>query len=297
MGSEGQWERLSSEVLFAGGPDEQVKLTVDQAVRPDGVTVSYPHVDVPDSVRVLAVHKGLIPVVTQHHYLSDARITDLPGGLVNRGETPVDAARRELAEETGLDAGWVHHLGTVVTARAAATEKVHLYLAHRCTPGPAAPDAGESVETDWRTWHRLAEDDVAALTSAVCPALGDASSMTAVLSAHAPIRMVGGELPPRTSSVSAAAWDAYVVTWLRDPIADPNMILVWLDLAVGRYPKAASILAELEASHAVDGEVAWNRAAEGFRVLGYAEGQPNRNALSPPTLRRKILAKWFPELA
>lgn len=46
--SSGRWIKQDSRVLFTGGPDDRIHLTVDHAVRPDGVTVAYPHVDAPD---------------------------------------------------------------------------------------------------------------------------------------------------------------------------------------------------------------------------------------------------------
>ncbi|MEU9167688.1 hypothetical protein AB0D34_07815 [Streptomyces sp. NPDC048420] len=48
MNSDGRWTKQDSQVLFTGGPDDRIHLTVDHAVRPDGVTVAYPHVDAPD---------------------------------------------------------------------------------------------------------------------------------------------------------------------------------------------------------------------------------------------------------
>ncbi|MFF0131026.1 NUDIX hydrolase [Streptomyces mirabilis] len=267
MNSDGRWIKQDSRVLFTGGPDDRIHLTVDHAVRPDGVTVAYPHVDAPNSVRVLAVQRGQVAMVTQHHYLHGT-ITDLPGGLVDEGEEPADAARRELAEETGLRATWLFSLGAVATARATSTEKAHLYLAHGCTPGPASQDAGESVQTHWRSWHELNEPDVTALLAVMPFPVGDAASLAAVQRNGVALRAVGGTLPARGDDLLAAAWAAYTVAALRDPIADDRLSLVWLDLAMGGFAEGAVILAELEAAYeGPDSEQAWERAAHRFWSL------------------------------
>lgn len=39
---------MGSRLLYAGGPRSSVELRVDQAERPDGIIVDYPHVAVPD---------------------------------------------------------------------------------------------------------------------------------------------------------------------------------------------------------------------------------------------------------
>ncbi|WP_411133457.1 hypothetical protein [Streptomyces sp. C10] len=62
-----RWRRLQSEILFTGGPKDRIRLAVDQAVRPDGAVVAYPQVATPDSVCVLAVHHGRVPMVTHQH--------------------------------------------------------------------------------------------------------------------------------------------------------------------------------------------------------------------------------------
>ncbi|MGW3313386.1 hypothetical protein ACWDG9_43255 [Streptomyces sp. NPDC001073] len=48
MNNDGRWRRKSSRLLYPGGPGNSVELRVDQAQRPDDVTVDYPHVAVPD---------------------------------------------------------------------------------------------------------------------------------------------------------------------------------------------------------------------------------------------------------
>ncbi|MFG3112834.1 NUDIX domain-containing protein [Streptomyces sp. NPDC048197] len=266
-----RWRRLESKILFTGGPKDRIRLAVDQAVRPDGAVVAYPHVAAPDSVRVLAVHHGRVPMVTQHHYLHNTEITDLPGGLIDKGEDPADAARRELAEETGLHASWVYPLGVVATARSASTETAHLFLAHGCVLGDTNLDAGEAVATKWCSWHELAEVDVMAVCGALPQALADAASLAAVQRTQAPMRAVGGALPEPHDDLPTAAYAAYTVTELRDPIVDERLTLVWLDLAVGRYPEGASILAELEGAYGgPDAERAWTRATE--RLWALAQG-------------------------
>ncbi|AZP17842.1 NUDIX hydrolase [Streptomyces aquilus] len=267
MNSDGRWHKRGSRTLFAGGPNNRIRLAVDDAVRPDGATVAYPHVAAPDSVRVLAVHRGQVAMVTQHHYLHGS-ITDLPGGLVDEGEAPEDAARRELAEEAGLQATWLFSLGAVATARATSTEKAHLYLAHGCTPGPTSQDAGESVRAHWSSWHELAEPDVTALQAVMPFPLGDAASLAAVQRNGVALRAIGGTLPTRGDDLLASAWAAYTVAALRDPIADDRLSLVWLDLAIGGFAEGAVILTELEAAYeGLDNEQAWEHAAQQFWSL------------------------------
>ncbi|WP_043688121.1 NUDIX hydrolase [Streptomyces xylophagus] len=272
MGSEHRWRRISSETLYTGGPENGFRLTVDQARRPDGATVAYPHIVTPHSVRILAVHRGRIPLVTQHHYLHGTEITDLPGGIVNDGELPEAAARRELAEETGLTASWTHPLGVVATARAAATERVHLFLAHGCTPGLEHPDAGEAINTQWRTWGELAEVDITTVQHEF-QHLADAASLAAVQRTAALMRLVGGHhLPSSSDHLTASAWAAYTAVEGRDPWVDDQLGLVWLDLACGRFAEGAVIVADLAAARtSLDAETAWERAGQRLLSLARAD--------------------------
>lgn len=64
-----------------------------------------------------------------------------------------------------------------------------------------------------------------------------------------------------------AAWAAYTAAAMRDPIADDGLILVWLDLAIGRYAQGAAPVSELLKALPDSGEAAWARAADQFLSL------------------------------
>jgi len=84
-----------------------------------------------------------------------------PGGHIDPGEDPWDAARREAAEETGLDV--VFHDGRVelvhVDVHAGGRGHTHLDLRYLLDGGSADPDppAGESQAVAWFAWPAAVE--------------------------------------------------------------------------------------------------------------------------------------------
>jgi ADP-ribose pyrophosphatase len=81
----------------------------------DGAVPStYYSVRTRDYMAVLAVtDAGTIPLVRQYRPALEVRSLELPAGLVESSETPEDAARRELLEETGCQAGAMELLGAL----------------------------------------------------------------------------------------------------------------------------------------------------------------------------------------
>ena len=81
-----------------------------------------------------------------------------PGGKLEAGESPADAVRRELAEETGLQAGEVAPIAWTSDVMADAKGQLHfITLHHLVAVGPGEPELREPDKTDGWRWTVLAE--------------------------------------------------------------------------------------------------------------------------------------------
>ena len=104
-------------------------------VRDDGTTRPILKLTTPDWCNVVPVtDDGRVILVRQHRWGTDAPSLEIPGGLVDPGESPLDAAARELREETGYDAGSIVELGRVHPNPALQSNHLHMFLARGCTP-------------------------------------------------------------------------------------------------------------------------------------------------------------------
>jgi ADP-ribose pyrophosphatase len=68
-------------------------------------------------------------LIRQYRYAADGTIWEIPAGVLEPGEDPVDCARRELQEETGATADHIEHLTSIYTTPGFTDEKIHLFLA------------------------------------------------------------------------------------------------------------------------------------------------------------------------
>jgi ADP-ribose pyrophosphatase len=87
-----------------------------------------------------------LTLVRQHRVPVDASMLELPAGFLDPGESPLQAAQRELAEETGLRGGEWDEMATFYTSSGFTDEKVHLFLATTLEPGEASPTEHEKLE-------------------------------------------------------------------------------------------------------------------------------------------------------
>ncbi len=105
-------------------------------------------IDSPDWVNIIAVTtEGSILLIRQYRVGLDEICLEIPGGMVDTGESPEAAARRELLEETGYVPKRMESLGWVSPNPAFLNNRLHLFVAHECSL-EAAPsfDTDEYVE-------------------------------------------------------------------------------------------------------------------------------------------------------
>ena len=87
---------------------------------------------------------GRVTLVRQHRVAIDECTWEIPAGkLDGPGEDPFDAAKRELEEETGLQAAHWQKLTCLYTTPGFCNEKISIYLATGLSQHPAHPDADE----------------------------------------------------------------------------------------------------------------------------------------------------------
>ena len=139
-------KKLSSRQVFDG---VVVKLFVDEVELPNGKKSVREVVRHPGAVCVVPVtDRGEVIMVRQFRYAFGQSLLEIPAGKLEIGENPLDAAIRELEEETGTVANCVEHIGELYTTVAIIDEKIHMYLATGLTYKNAHPDDGEFLEVE-----------------------------------------------------------------------------------------------------------------------------------------------------
>lgn len=122
------WEVLESEYLF-----KRPWLTArrDHVKLPTGAEIQEFYVlEYPEFCNIIAITKnGKFVMERQYRHAQKLTSIEIPAGCVEEGETPIEAAKRELYEETGYGGGEWSKLMTVSPNTSACTNRSHSFLA------------------------------------------------------------------------------------------------------------------------------------------------------------------------
>lgn len=142
------WTTKSSRPVYE---NPWIRVREDEVIRPDGEGGIYGVVSLKNvATGVIAMDEaGRIALVGQWRYPLEQWSWEIPEGGAPEGEDPLDAAKRELREETGITAGnWRillrSHISNCVT-----DEVAIVYLATRLDCGVPSPDPEEELEVRW----------------------------------------------------------------------------------------------------------------------------------------------------
>ena len=124
-----------------------------------GVTHDFFFLETGDWINVVATTTdGQFLLVRQHRLGTDEITLEIPGGMVDDGDTPLAAAARELQEETGYKAEKITLLKSLAANPAILTNRLHVFHAAGCRPNGAQQlDAAEDIEVKLATREAVLE--------------------------------------------------------------------------------------------------------------------------------------------
>ncbi len=139
-------KELTREFVFRG---RIFDAALCRAELPDGTEVGREVICHSGGVSVLPLEDdGMVTMVRQFRYGVQDVTLEIPAGKLEKGEDPLEAAKRELSEETGFTAEEIIPLHINYPSPAILSEIIYVYLARGLKKGDAHPDEGEFISVE-----------------------------------------------------------------------------------------------------------------------------------------------------
>ena len=150
------WTTLESRPVYN---NTWIAVREDQILQPDGNPGIYGVVHFKNkAIGVLPVEDdGSIWLVGQHRYPLDMYSWEIPEGGGHGSEDPEESARRELREETGLQADRLELISLTHLSNSVSDEVAYLYRATGLTHGASEPEGTERIEVRRVSWEEAWE--------------------------------------------------------------------------------------------------------------------------------------------
>lgn len=121
---------------------------VQNQVEVQGAICPYDYLKIGEGVCILPFVEGNILTLKQYRYPIKSWQRELPGGFVDEGESPQEAAIRELSEETGYMVKEISSLGEFYPSFGSTNEKIHLFKAVCGDVGDTHKEVSEMIHME-----------------------------------------------------------------------------------------------------------------------------------------------------
>jgi len=140
----GRWKKIAGAIVHR---NPWWSYRRDDVTLPSGSRGEYHYVHTPGSVMVVPRHAdGRILLVRQYRYLNDRDSVEFPAGGIKEGQGSEAAARAELREEAGVEAGILEEIGQFNPFNGVTDELCVVFAARELSPCAAHPDETEEFE-------------------------------------------------------------------------------------------------------------------------------------------------------
>jgi len=147
------WKTLSSEIVYE---TKWFKIRRDEVLNQNGTPITYSYLDLAHpTVMIIAVNtEGKILMLQNYRYTVRKKLWEFPAGQRD-GQGPIDAGKRELMEEAGLESDDWTNLGSLYSASGTTNTHRAVCLARNVRPGKGERDQEEDVSN--HTFFTLGE--------------------------------------------------------------------------------------------------------------------------------------------
>ena len=142
--------KLDSRHIYSG---KILNLRVDRVALPGGGEAIREVVGFFGGVAIVALDEAeRVLLIRQYRYAVGSDLLELPAGILEPGERPIECAARELEEETGYHAAHLEPLCRFYSTPGGTDEVLHVFVASGLTPGRPRPEADERIEIIPMAW-------------------------------------------------------------------------------------------------------------------------------------------------